>query len=52
MGHQRSIKSEHNGAKNSGGHRGKREEAKTYSKKVRRANDRKEIKNQGDSASR
>lgn len=36
-------KSEHNGAKNGGGHYGKREEAKALSKKVRRQASKKEI---------
>jgi len=43
VGHQRKIQPEHSGAKNGGGHWGTREEAKTSSKKVRRANDKKEV---------
>jgi hypothetical protein len=35
----RKIKTEHNGAKNGGGHWGKRDEAKRISKKIRRADD-------------
>ena len=39
---KRKRKSEHAGAKNGGGHWGTREEAKQISKKVRRAQDKKE----------
>ena len=37
-------KTEHAGAKNGGGHWGTREEAKTLSKKARRINNKKDIK--------
>ena len=37
-------KSEHNGAKNGGGHWGTRIEAKTLSRKKRRANDKKAVR--------
>ncbi len=37
---RRSQKAEHGGAKNGGGWWGRREEAKTRSRKIRRANDR------------
>ena len=40
------MKTEHNGAKNGGGHWGKREEAKRLSKKARRTNGKKAIKEQ------
>jgi len=36
------FKTEHSGAKNGGGHHGKREEAKLISRKLRRKNDRAE----------
>lgn len=40
------TKTEHAGAKNGGGHWGKREEAKKLSKKSRRKNSKKEIQKQ------
>ena len=40
------IKTEHAGAKNSGGFWGKREEAKTLSKKLRRKSSKQEVKKQ------
>ena len=46
MGYPKNIKTEHSGAKNGGGYWGKREEAKTSSRKIRRANDKKEVKRQ------
>ena len=42
----KNTKSEHSGAKNGGGYWGTREEAKKVSKKIRRANDKKEVKEQ------
>ena len=39
----RARKSEHSGAKSGGGHWGTRQEAKRFSKKVRRTNDKKAV---------
>lgn len=44
MAHGRRIKTEHAGAKNGGGYYGRRVEAKTNSKKKRRANDKREAR--------
>lgn len=40
------LRTEHSGAKNRGGHWGKRAEAKTLSKKVRRIDSKKEVTDQ------
>jgi hypothetical protein len=40
----KNIKTEHSGAKNGGGHWGKREEAKRLSKKLRRSTGRKVVR--------
>ena len=42
------LKTEHSGAKNGGGHRGKRDEAKLISRKLRRKNDKNEVSNYRD----
>jgi hypothetical protein len=42
------TKTEHGGAKNGGGHWGKREEAKKNSRKLRRRNEKNELKNKLD----
>ena len=44
MGQKKKTKTEHSGAKNGGGHFGKREEAKQISKKLRRVNEKQEIR--------
>lgn len=50
MGQSKKIKTEHSGAKNGGGHFGTREEAKQISKKLRRENEKSEIKDYLDEA--
>jgi len=45
MGHK--LKTEHNGAKNGGGAWTRRADAKAESKSLRRANDKKEVENEG-----